>query len=117
MIEHTQYPSAIRHDASTHSGVSWAAIFAGATAAAALSQLLLMLGAGLGFSTMSPWAGEGLGAKGLGVSAIIWLAVTQILASGMGGYVSAGHLISPNSGATAIIIPPNVPDGAAVAYR
>ncbi|NVZ63631.1 type IV pilus biogenesis protein PilM [Pseudomonas gingeri] len=33
------------------------------------------------------------------------------------GYVSAGHLISPNSGATAIIIPPNVPDGAAVAYR
>ncbi|MBV6752934.1 hypothetical protein KV580_21665 [Pseudomonas chlororaphis] len=91
MIEHTQYPSAIRHDASTHSGVSWAAIFAGAAAAAALSLLLLMLGAGLGFSTMSPWAGEGLGAKGLGVSAIIWLAVTQILASGMGGYL-AGRL-------------------------
>ncbi|NWB89191.1 hypothetical protein [Pseudomonas gingeri] len=91
MIEHTQYPSAIRHDASTYSGVSWAAIFAGAAAAAALSLLLLMLGAGLGFSTMSPWAGEGLGAKGLGVSAIIWLAVTQILASGMGGYL-AGRL-------------------------
>lgn len=79
------------HAASNHSGVSWAAIFAGAVAAAALSLLLLMLGSGLGFSAISPWSGEGLSAKGLGVWAIIWLALTQILASGMGGYL-AGRL-------------------------
>ncbi|NWB25842.1 hypothetical protein [Pseudomonas gingeri] len=84
------YPGAV-HDSSNHSGASWAAIFAGAAAAAALSLLLLMLGAGLGFSAVSPWSGEGVSAKGLGVSAIVWLAVTQILASGMGGYL-AGRL-------------------------
>ena len=50
-----------------------------------------MLGAGLGFSAVSPWANEGVGAKGLGITAIIWLAVTQIIASGMGGYL-AGRL-------------------------
>ncbi|NWB94866.1 type IV pilus biogenesis protein PilM [Pseudomonas gingeri] len=33
------------------------------------------------------------------------------------GYVSAGRLISPAAGATAIVIPPTIPDGAAVAYR
>ena len=84
------YPAALQ-DSSGHSGVSWGAIFAGAAAAAALSLLLLMLGAGLGFSAVSPWAGEGVGAKGLGITAIIWLAVTQIIASGMGGYL-AGRL-------------------------
>jgi len=78
-------------DSSNHSGVAWAAIFAGAAAATALSLLLLMLGSGLGFSAISPWSGEGLSAKGLGVWAIIWLALTQILASGMGGYL-AGRL-------------------------
>ena len=50
-----------------------------------------MLGAGLGFSAVSPWANEGVGAKGLGITAIVWLAITQIIASGMGGYL-AGRL-------------------------
>jgi hypothetical protein len=50
-----------------------------------------MLGAGLGFSAVSPWANEGVGAKGLGITAIVWLALTQIIASGMGGYL-AGRL-------------------------
>ncbi|MBX9409667.1 hypothetical protein K5E40_28850 [Pseudomonas baetica] len=76
---------------SSVSGVSWGAIFAGAAAAAALSMILVLLGFGLGFSAVSPWAGEGVSAKGLGISTIIWLAVTQIIASGMGGYI-AGRL-------------------------
>ena len=91
MIGTTEHYPAALQDSSGHSGVSWAAIFAGAAAAAALSLLLLMLGAGLGFSAVSPWSGEGVGAKGLGITAIIWLAVTQIIASGMGGYL-AGRL-------------------------
>ncbi|MBW0236697.1 hypothetical protein [Pseudomonas sp. D1HM] len=91
MIGTTEHYPAALPDTSGHSGVSWAAIFAGAAAAAALSLLLLMLGAGLGFSAVSPWAGEGVGAKGLGITAIVWLAITQIIASGMGGYL-AGRL-------------------------
>ncbi|MGY4493798.1 hypothetical protein [Pseudomonas sp. TE3610] len=78
-------------EGSNHSGVSWAAIFAGAAAAAALSLILVVLGFGLGFSAVSPWAGEGASAKALGVGAIVWLALTQIIASGMGGYL-AGRL-------------------------
>ena len=73
------------------SGVSWAAIFAGAIAAAALSLILILLGFGLGFSAVSPWSNEGISAEGLGISTIIWLALTQLIAAGMGGYL-AGRL-------------------------
>jgi hypothetical protein len=78
-------------ESSTLSGVSWGAIFAGAAAAAALSLILVLLGFGLGFSAVSPWANEGVSAKGLGISTIVWLAFTQIVASGLGGYI-AGRL-------------------------
>lgn len=73
------------------SGVSWTAIFAGAAAAAALSLILVVLGFGLGFSAVSPWADSGVSAKGLGISTIVWLAFTQIVASALGGYI-AGRL-------------------------
>ncbi len=78
-------------DTQGRSGVSWAAIFAGAAAAAALSLILVVLGAGLGFAATSPWANEGASAKTLAVSTIIWLLLTQIIASGLGGYI-AGRL-------------------------
>ena len=71
--------------------MSWAAIFAGATAAAALSLVLLILGTGLGLSAVSPWAPKGISAEGFGISAIIWITLTQLAASGMGGYL-AGRL-------------------------
>ena len=73
------------------SAVSWGAIFAGAAAAAALSLILLILGTGLGLSTVSPWSQSGVSATTFGVSTILWLAATQLLASGMGGYL-AGRL-------------------------
>jgi len=88
MIPSADYPYA---DAQSRSGVSWAAIFAGAAAAASLSLILVVLGAGLGFAATSPWANEGASAKALGISTIIWLLLTQILASGLGGYI-AGRL-------------------------
>ncbi|MGF6591819.1 hypothetical protein [Pseudomonas sp. 2835] len=78
-------------EAQSRSGVSWAAIFAGAAGAAALSLILVLLGIGLGFSAVSPWVGDGMSAKGLGISTIVWLALTQIIASGLGGYL-AGRL-------------------------
>ncbi len=73
--------------------VSWTAIFAGAIAAAALSLILLILGTGLGLSAVSPWAPNGISAGTFGISAIAWITLTQLLASGMGGYL-AGRLRS-----------------------
>lgn len=73
------------------SGVSWAAIWAGAAAAAALSLILIILGFGLGFTAISPWSSQGVGATAISISAAIWLALTQIVASGLGGYL-AGRL-------------------------
>lgn len=71
--------------------VSWGAILAGAAGAAALSLILLMLGSGLGLSSVSPWSGQGVSASTFGISTIIWLAFTQLAASGLGGYL-AGRL-------------------------
>ena len=79
------------------SAVSWGAIIAGAVGAAALSLILLILGMGLGLSSVSPWSDEGLGATAIGMTAIIWLTITQILASGLGGYL-AGRLRSAWTG-------------------
>lgn len=73
------------------SGVSWGAILAGAAGAAALSLILLLLGTGLGLSAVSPWARDGLGTQTLGISAILWITFTQLLAAALGGYL-AGRL-------------------------
>lgn len=73
------------------SAVSWGAIIAGAAATAALALILLMLGTGLGLSSVSPWAYSGVSATTFGVSTILWLTFTQLVASGMGGYL-AGRL-------------------------
>lgn len=76
---------------SAASAVSWGAIAAGAAAAAALSLVLLILGTGLGLGSVSPWSQNGITATTFGVSTILWVTLTQILASGMGGYL-AGRL-------------------------
>ena len=73
------------------SAVSWGAIVAGAAGAAALSLILLILGVGLGLSSVSPWSGQGASATTMTTSTIVWLAFTQLAASGMGGYL-AGRL-------------------------
>jgi hypothetical protein len=75
----------------TAGAVSWGAIAAGAAAAAALSLILLILGVGLGLSAVSPWARDGVNAVTFGVSTILWVTLTQLLASAMGGYL-AGRL-------------------------
>ena len=45
------------------SGVSWAAVAAGAVGAAALALLLIAFGAGLGLSAISPWSDTGVSAS------------------------------------------------------
>ncbi len=75
------------------SAISWGAVLAGATGAAAFALILLTLGTGLGLSTLSPWSSPDAGssAKAFGVAAIVWICVTQILTAGLGGYL-AGRL-------------------------
>ena len=73
------------------SAVSWAAVFAGAVIAAALSLALFAGGTGLGFLSVSPWGDEGMSAPAVGISIIAWMLFTQIVSYGIGGYV-AGRL-------------------------
>lgn len=75
------------------SAVSWAAIFAGAAAAAALSLILLLLGTGLGLSSVSPWANKGISGTTFSVTTILWITLTSLVASAIGGYI-AGRLRS-----------------------
>jgi hypothetical protein len=76
---------------SSASGVSWAAIFAGGVAAAAVSVMLLIFGAGLGLSSVSPWPHDGVSVTTFTVLAAIWLVIVQWVSSGLGGYI-AGRL-------------------------
>lgn len=76
---------------STPSAVSWGAIFAGATAAAALSLILLILGTGLGLSAVSPWSQAGISGTTFGLTTILWVTLTSLIASALGGYI-AGRL-------------------------
>jgi hypothetical protein len=73
------------------SGVSWAAIIAGAFVAAAASLLLLAFGGGLEFASISPWPGRGMSGTGFTVYTAIWLVVVQWLSAALGGYI-AGRL-------------------------
>jgi hypothetical protein len=70
---------------------SWGAILAGAVAAVSLSVVLVTLGAGLGFASVSPWSDHGLSASSFTVASTIWLIITQWLSAAAGGYL-AGRL-------------------------
>lgn len=84
-------PRAVDTSISVTSAISWGAIIGGAAGAAALSLILLILGVGLGLSSVSPWSYEGISATTFGVSTIVWLTITQLISSGVGGYL-AGRL-------------------------
>jgi hypothetical protein len=75
----------------SRSGVSWASVLAGASVAAALSFSLMILGAGIGLSTVSPWPTSGLTASRLAPGALAWIALVQALSCALGGYL-AGRL-------------------------
>jgi hypothetical protein len=81
----------ISADSGNISAVSWAAVFAGALGAVAVSIIFFELGLGLGFSSTSAWPNSGATLGTLGVMGGVWLILTQWIASGVGGYV-AGRL-------------------------
>ena len=75
------------------SGISWAAVVAGAIASCAITLMVLALGVGLGLSVVSPWGGEGVSASTFKIGTGLYLIVVAMLASSVGGYL-AGRLRS-----------------------
>ena len=76
---------------SAASAVSWGAIIAGAAVSSALSLALLMLGAGIGLVSVSPWSNNNVSVATFGILAAAWFIAVQLFASGVGGYL-AGRL-------------------------
>lgn len=73
------------------SAVAWAAVFAGALGAVAVSVILIELGLGLGFASISAWPNSGASLATLGVMGGVWLIFAQWVSAGVGGYL-AGRL-------------------------
>lgn len=71
------------------SGVAWSAVAAGAVTSAALTLLLLALGAGLGLSSISPWSESGVSATTFKIGAGVYLCCVAVMASAIGGYLAA----------------------------
>lgn len=66
--------------------IAWDAVIAGAFIGLAASICLSVAGAALGFSLADPY--EGPSAQSIGVGALIWLFVVNIVGMGVGGYVA-----------------------------
>ena len=75
----------------TVSGVSWAAVLAGAVASLALTLLLLSFGAGMGFTVVSPWGNSGVSATTFQIGTGLYFIVMAMISSALGGYL-AGRL-------------------------
>src|ERR1700754_3695447 len=69
--------------------VSWGSIAAGAVVAAATTLILLALGAGLGLSSISPWAGSGVSATTFKIGTGVYLIIVAVMSSAIGGYLAA----------------------------
>ena len=72
-------------------GISWAAVLAGAVTSLALTLVLLSLGAGLGFSVVSPWPNSGVSATTFEIGTGLYFIVMAMISSALGGYM-AGRL-------------------------
>ena len=90
-MEHTGVVETSGRNEAHSSGVSWAAVLAGAAVTAAVSLALLALGTGIGFSAGSPFVTGAASTARLGRTAIAWLVLMQLIASSVGGYL-AGRL-------------------------
>ncbi len=60
----------------------------GAFGTAALSLILLDLGAGFGLSAVSPWSTAGASAATVGTVGLVWMVIAEAIASATGGYLT-----------------------------
>jgi hypothetical protein len=81
----------VESDEASTSAIFWGAIIGGAVAAAAITLLLVTLGAGIGLSSVSPWSAANPTATTFTLMTAVWLIIVQWLSSGLGGYL-AGRL-------------------------
>jgi hypothetical protein len=79
------------------SGVSWAAVLAGAIASCALTLVLLSLGMGLGLAAVSPWGNSGVSTTTFKIGTGLYFIVMAMISSAIGGYL-AGRLRTKWSG-------------------
>lgn len=93
MIDTVIVQPAVGGDEPQISGVSWAAVAAGAIVALALTLVLIAFGTGLGLSVVSPWGNSGVSATTFKITTGIYLIVIAMISSSMGGYI-AGRLRS-----------------------
>lgn len=69
--------------------VDWAAVFAGAVVALAVSFVLLTFGAAVGLSAVSPWTSTRGSVASVSFGAAVWLILVHVWAFGLGGYIAA----------------------------
>jgi hypothetical protein len=70
------------------SAAAWPAIIAGAFVAAGASLILVALGSGIGFASISPWPNRGISITTFAMTTAIWLIVTQWVSAALGGYIT-----------------------------
>jgi hypothetical protein len=90
----TPGPAIITADPSSSpakSAASWPSIIAGAFVAVSATLILVTLGSGIGFASVSPWTNQGVSVTTFAISSAIWLILTQWISAGLGGYI-AGRL-------------------------
>jgi hypothetical protein len=101
MLRETAVPSSFDTESGAPeaavSAVSWGAILAGGVAAAALTLILLAFGAGVGFSSVSPWSSTATTTT-FHIATGLYFIVTAMIASSIGGYL-AGRLRTRWTGA------------------
>jgi hypothetical protein len=88
MVMNVSEVDVVTEDKGSASALSWSAIIGGALAAAGVTLILVALGAGLGFASISPWSRPSSAATTFGVMTAIWFVVVQWLASAFGGYLA-----------------------------
>ncbi len=77
--------------AAAKSAASWPSIVAGAAVAVAATLVMIALGSGIGFASISPWTDHGVTATKFAITTAIWLILTQWISAALGGYL-AGRL-------------------------
>lgn len=68
--------------------LSWQAVAAGSVSAAALTLVLLAFGSAMGFSSVSPWSHSGVSTQTFHIATGLYLIVTAMLSSTIGGYIA-----------------------------
>ncbi len=84
MIDTVVVQPAASVDEPQTSGVSWAAVAAGAVVSLALTLVLIAFGTGLGLSVVSPWASSGASATTFKITTGIYLIVIAMISSSLG---------------------------------